>query len=485
MPPYAGFAGGSYVPRARFAAGNRLVNLYLEKNEDVAARSPLVMQSCPGLGLLFTTLDDGPVRTLFYQDGLGFALAGQHAYQLKADGTWGNLGPVAFDGYPGAIATNGQFGHQVLFVTGGHGYIYDTIAQTFAEIADPNFPTGFAVACAYTDGYFVVLNTNSAEFQLSALEDGTTWSALDENQRSSSSDNLQMIIVDHDELILFGTKTTQTWTDTGDANTPFQPLEGAFMEQGLTARWAAAKFDNTLIGVSLDLSGAGWVWRADGYKPVRISHHGVELWIATAGALEQLVGWTYSEQGHSFYCLYHPNAPSTQVYDAENNQWHERDFYNVATGLFEPARGMSHCLAWNNMHLVGDRLNGNIYVQSLASFTDMGGARIRKRRRWRGIAAGRKLVFFDRLRINMDLGGSIVGSAPPAAVNVIYRNSDDGGNTWNPDRQGTTGVPGAYDTTVEFTQNGAARDRVEEIEVSDPAFVAFIDADVDVRIGNH
>ena len=64
---------------------------------------------------------------------------------------------------------------QVIFVDGSQGWIYDTNAQTFRQITDTGFPTKPIDVC-YLDGFFVVANGGTNNFQLSSFEQGMVWS---------------------------------------------------------------------------------------------------------------------------------------------------------------------------------------------------------------------------------------------------------------------------------------------------------------------
>lgn len=63
---------------------------------------------------------------------------------------------------------------QIIFVDGVHGYIYDTTAQTFTQISDFSFPVTPIDVC-YLDGFFVVANGNTNQFQLSSFNNGLVW----------------------------------------------------------------------------------------------------------------------------------------------------------------------------------------------------------------------------------------------------------------------------------------------------------------------
>jgi hypothetical protein len=74
-------------------------------------------------------------------------------------------------GYVGVDANQ----YQVMFVDGTKGYIYDVNAGTFEQITDTGFPVKPVDVC-YLDGFFVVANGDTDEYQLSSLNQGMVWS---------------------------------------------------------------------------------------------------------------------------------------------------------------------------------------------------------------------------------------------------------------------------------------------------------------------
>lgn len=87
----------------------------------------------------------------------------------------------------GSIATllgtiNGTSGYvgidantfQVIFVDGTNGWIYDIQTNTFVKITDPAFPVK-PLDVTYLDGFFVVVNGDTNNFQLSSFNNGLIW----------------------------------------------------------------------------------------------------------------------------------------------------------------------------------------------------------------------------------------------------------------------------------------------------------------------
>ncbi len=73
-------------------------------------------------------------------------------------------------GYVGVDANT----FQVIFVDGQQGWIWDTTTQTATQITDPAFPVRPIDVCNL-DGFFVVANGETNQFQLSSFNNGLVW----------------------------------------------------------------------------------------------------------------------------------------------------------------------------------------------------------------------------------------------------------------------------------------------------------------------
>jgi len=374
---YPGFIGPSDPARSVNYNTERTINLYLERGR--AGTTPATggaLYGTPGLRI-FAALGGASVRGLFAEDQRAWAVAGDGLFELFATGTFTRRGTVADDGQPVTFASNGRQGHQLFVVSGRAGYILDLTSNAVAPISDPDFPA-YALMGAFVDGYFIVLDGDHNTFQISALEDGTRWDGLDIAMVSTSSDRVVALAVSHRQLWLFGTKTTQVWYNSGNADFPFEPIQGVFIEQGILAPWSVAPIADTLVWMGWDRHGSGLVVQANGYTPVPVSTAAVQdalrqyRSLQAETALSDVIAWTYQEDGHAFYGLYLPQGPlaetgvdfTTWVYDVTEQRWHERGLWNDTTQAWEPDLPRCHAFMWGT-HLVGDRTRGTVYRQAL------------------------------------------------------------------------------------------------------------------------
>jgi len=555
--------GSTYVIRSVNAADNRMVNLYPEVVPE-GGKEPAYLQRCPGLALR-ATVGSGPIRGLWEHKNLLYVVSGSEFYRVTTGFTATKIGDVTGTG-PVSMTDNGT---QIFIACNPDGFIYNTDTLQFAQITDPDFPG--AVTVGYLDGYFVFNEPNSQRVWVTQLLDGLSIDPLDFASAEGSPDGLVSLIIDHREAWLFGTNSVEVWYNSGDPLFPLTRIQGAYNEIGCIAPYSVAKMDNSVFWLGADPRGRGIVYRANGYTGVRVSTHAVEFAIQGYANLSDAVGYTYQQDGHTFYVLNFTDADTTWVYDAATGAWHERAAYR--NGQFKRHRG--NCYArFNGDLVVGDYQNGKLYAFDLDVYADDG--QVQKwLRRWRALPTGAndlKRTAHHSLQVDCETGvglagndafdflgylltedgdfieteqtadpfdvtpgppwdvlsstgtvyevdnpvdsstgteytmGSIVtlssgieyvvGTLPPgyyleldgytvlgANPQLMLRWSDDGGHTWNGERQASMGRIGQYGTRVIFRRLGMTvklRDRVYEISGTDPVKVAIMGAELQI-----
>ena len=369
MVAYPGFVGGTDRAASLTVNAERTINWFPEiATGTPKARTWLV--PTPGCSP-YVVLGAGPVRALYHEEGRAFAVGGGHFFEILASQTAVDRGSVALDGHPATISSNGSDGRQLFITSGGTGYIFnlDTNTLTTLDVGTaPDFPRPVAMG-AFVDGYFLALQADSDRFQISALEDGLTWDPLDVAQVSQTTGIVRALVAVHREVWLLGTSTTTVWADIGDADFPFAPIPGAFIEQGIGSRFGWTVVDNSLFWHGQNEDGARVAYRAQGYTPQRISTHAVEFAWAQVPTMADTIAWSYQERGHAFAVFYFPSAETTWVYDVSTQAWHERSHWDPTHLIWTPHLARCHAFAFDR-HLVGDRQSPAVYVLDADTYTD-------------------------------------------------------------------------------------------------------------------
>lgn len=464
--------GSSYVARSVNAADARMVNLFPEIIPE-AGKEPAFLNRAPGLKLEFTA-GFGPIRGLWVLAGNLYVVSRDKLYKVTPAYVVTLIGTVANTSGPVSMADNGT---QLFVACNGPSYIYNSLTNVFQQITDPDFPG--AVTVGYLDGYFVFNEPNSQKIWVTALLEGTQVDPLDFASAEGSPDGVVGIIVDHGQLWVYGTNSIEVWYNSGNADFPFSRIQGAFNELGCAAAYSLAKMDNGLFWLGKDARGQGMVYRANGYSGQRISTHAVEWHIQQYGDLSDAIGYTYQQDGHSFYVLIFPNANTTWVYDVATQAWHERAGF--VNGEF--TRHRSNCQAFfNNKVLVGDYRNANVYSFDLDDYSDNGSIQ-KWLRSWRALPTGQnnlKRTAHHSLQLDCETGVGLnlgQGSDPE----VMLRWSDDGGHTWSNEHWVSIGKIGEYYRRAIWRRLGMTlklRDRVYEVSGTDPVKIAIMGAEL-------
>jgi hypothetical protein len=463
--------GSAYVARSVNAADNRMINIFPEIVPE-GGKEPAFLQRAPGLRLL-AAVGLGPIRGLWTFGNFGYVVSGNSLYKIDSSYTATLIGSITGTG-PVSMSDNGT---QLFIAANGPSYIYNASTNAFQQINDPDFPG--AVTVGFLDGYFVFNEPNSQKVWVTSLLDGLSIDPLDFASAEGSPDGLVSLIVDHREAWLFGTNSVEVWYDAGNADFPLQRIQGAFNEIGCAAAYSVAKLDNSVFWLGKDARGQGIVYRANGYTGQRISTHAVEWQIQQYGNLADAIGYTYQQDGHSFYVLIFPGANTTWVYDAATQAWHERAGWH--NGQF--VRHRSNCqMAFNSEVIVGDFENGNIYAFDLDDYSDNG--QIQKwLRSWRALPTGQnnlKRTAHHSLQLDVESGvGLNVGQG--SDPEVMLRWSDDGGHTWSNYHTAKIGKIGEYYRRVFWRRLGMTlklRDRVYELSMTDPVKTAIMGAEL-------
>lgn len=460
-----GLVGGSYQQRSLPFNAQRTVNLFPIKDD--GGKEVSALYGTAGKRL-FANIGLGPIRQEFTSaNGRFFAVSNSKLYEVDSLGASSELGSLdSSDG----IVTMAENNTQLAICDGSKLYIFTYSTNEFQKITVASFPTSVGIV-TFIDGYFVVNENNTGRFYISGINDGlSSWDALDFATAESSPDNLVSVVNAIGQMWLFGSETTEVWTNTGDSLFPFRRISGAKMQTGILSAFTAVEIDNSVIWVGRDKLGQGIVYRAQGFTPVRISTTPIEILISHATDPTNMRSYVYQEEGNTFYVLTGGGLATTLVYDLLTQEWHERAYLN-GDGNYETDLACCHAFAFGK-HLVGDRRNGKIYEQSLDFYTDNGDL-VSRKRIYTHLSDSGKRIRYNSLEIGFEAGVGLQtgqGSNPL----VTLRISKDGARTWSDAYTATIGAVGQYQQKIEFRRLGITEQMTFEIEITDPVKVAII-----------
>lgn len=485
MPPF-GLIGPSYQSGLLSADAQLTMNWYVERDEGNGGKARYSLLNTPGLsiwlGIGASYPAAGKGRGIFSTQGRTFAVVGTVLWEIMGVGVAPvNRGAVANDNQPVSWAANAT---QLAVASGGTLYVLTLANNAFAS-ASVNAEV--IVKIGYSDGFGIALVASSNKFYVSAALDFTTWNATNVTAVSVFPDLVLDMLIDHREIWLLGQTKSTPYYNSGGALFPYDVVPGGFVDQGTAALWGSAQLDNTIFWVGNDTRGTGIVWKMAGYTPRRISTHAVENDIRKYGTRNDAVAYGYTEAGHSFFRIVFPSAGKCWTYDTATGLWHQRGYWNTATGAFQAPLGLYH--TYNDSfsaHLLVDSKDGTIY-QSSVDFQDDAGNPIRRVRRSAYVSKYGRYIFFNRLEIETDMGlGPIPplvdGQGNPRDPQMMVRWSNDGANTWSNELQVGLGQGGQYGQRALLHQLGSCwgtKGRVFELSMTDPGPRGITEASLD------
>lgn len=338
-----------------------------------------------------------------------------------------------------------------------------TTLTGLSDIATPDDVAVGTVAFLAGRGVFNVPNTGT--FYWTDINDFTTIDALSFATAESFQDPILRVFTLNNQLILWGSYSTEFWVPTSSADSPFQPITNATMNRGIAGPYALAADDNTVFWLGDD----GIVYRLDGYRPSRVSTASIERVIADQpiGDRAGCDGFVYTFDGQKFV-TFRFGSVSIQ--------------YNVATGLWNLATSgeRSAWMVMGSANRASEFLltpTGPVTIDDTVN-TDQGATIYRKMISAPADANGKRITVSDLL-LDVEVGRMAEGVEPK----IMLRFAKDGeqfGNT----KTRSLGTTGNYKRRVMYRNLGQGRRATIEVSMSDDVSLKVMNAVANVKVDN-
>ena len=362
------------------------------------------------------------------------------------------------------------------------------------------------------DNYFIYSRPGTQQFGISDVLSPIT-QPLSFASKFTSPDNLVSLIADNGQIYLLGENSSEVWVDQGTFPVAYQRVPGSSNQQGIVAPFSVARVGNFFCYVSQNIRGQNQVVLMNGYIPQRVSTHAVEQSLLDQYTADA-IAYTYQLEGHEVYVVTFPTIDITWAYDITTELWHKW-LWTDANNNYH--RHRSNCAAvFQNVVVVGDWQNGNLYQLDQSAYNDAG-SEIRRLRRAPHLLSDLQRQYFDELQLqfqpgvgaggfsrdrNIYLGSpyyipatgaltigyqdiDVLGNAGQISpTNVLYnpkamlRWSNDGGSTWSKEYWQNIGQQGKYTNRAIWRRLGMSRDRIFEVVVTDPIKAVIVSANL-------
>lgn len=426
--------GGSYFLRDRKSAIQRSINCYPMRVEGYNEDAPLVLESAPGLEL-FANIG-AEIRGMHNANGRLFVVAGSVLYEVKASGIFVSIGSLSSSSGRVGMA-NGT--RQLAVVTGAALYVYNTDTDSFSEVTGEGWRGSNQVQ--YLDGYFVFVDPGTEQFYISAVDDAAEIDAIDFSSADTQPDNIIAHVVRKREAYFFGALSCEVWINSGDPDFPFARYQGTPIDVGVVGPWAISRAADTLVWVGQTERGGPYVYRMDGYQPVRISDQCVEQ-LLEAADYANAACWSYQEAGGEFVCINAPGLSTTLVWDASTGIWHERA--ELVDGDWQRLR-VDHHAFFNGAHMVGG--GTKLYRMSRQYESLAGDVLARERTFPHLLQPSLEPISYPALELRCTTGSDTEGS-------ITLEVSNDGGSVFGPPLRRSLGAQGQRQQRVRWMALG-------------------------------
>lgn len=459
-------------------------NLYIEPSLSPEAKTKYVYVSVPGLRRWIGATSSQACRGL-HRDGSGrlFGIFGNELIEILSNGQKLSRGNIST--YSGTVnfASNS---YQLMLVDGQYGYILDLATNNFSQIDPETFPNG-ATHVAYIDTYFLVNRPNSQQYNWSYPGNGTIWDPLDFATKEGSPDNIVAIKECNNQLWVFGTYSIEIHYNTGDTETQvWQRYQSAIIDIGCIAKYSIARAGDRIFWIATDNNGEIGIFTNNNISPMKVSTIGIEQVIQEHGGdVSQAIGFTYAQDGHTFYVIQFMGSDLTLVYDQMTGKWHQRTYFNItdSAGKEYKWQGLYSAFCFNR-NIFGDMdtnavyytdmdyyRNDRPYESSTPNYSDI------KRVKTTPVQqSNQKRIRWNSLQIIFRQGvGSPTATDYTANPVAILECSNDSGYSWATSRlTAIIGRAGLTETRTRFVNLGTARNRVYKITITDPIQVVLV-----------
>jgi hypothetical protein len=423
----------SYERVARYGARTKLFNMYLEQDPTNEVDGLMRLQR-PGLVEDETfSVGDGPMRGMVFR-----GVAPPVYFAVMGTELWGGTRPAyqMIGTIPGSEPVRMALSATALAIVTnvGDAYIY-TVSLGVIPVF---LPDSLAVEdVTYLNGYFLL--QARASNRVYWIEPGeTAVDALNFFSAEYDSDIGFGIRAFGEQLWVFQRRTTEVWASTGDADAPFQRIPGRTLSTGCFDQNTIVQVGESLVWVSSHRQVVAWM---GGLKT--LSHNGIDELLRPQGTAK---AWGYSLSGHWNYVLT-AGTGETMVADLSMMMggvpvWSE--YGTVGRTGWQAHLGIDGTEVW-----AGDDIEAKVWQLDPEINTDDDEPFVRE-------ISGRATVLGKPI-CNASVEIVMNTGFAPSLIDddeLLYRYSDDDGNTWTDWDSESVGATGQYGGVVTLRRQG-------------------------------
>lgn len=471
------FSQFNLPPEKQFASMDCLNLIVMLNQKKAGGRSDICLVGTPGLDL-FIDLNAAQVRGLLFYYNVFYAVIDNKFVSISANGQSSNV--ISTINTSSGIVTFITNTTQILINDIKNKYVYTPASGGFITVS--TLPTPTSSSMTYMDGYGFVVDINGNTIYASALNDFTSWPALQITGIISTSNKVQSCVATHSRLWISTDINTEDWYNAGNASAfPFSRTPNISIEFGIAAPATMVKADDMTTWLARTPYGGTFLVTAKSYSPTVLSSSAINSLWSTYSKIDDAFAFSYEDRGQCFYQITFPSVPATFL-------------FNLKTGLASRLESMdsngqtlnrhlANCSTYgNNITLVGDYNSGKIYKMSNTTYAEG----VNPVRRSFGIApirADGKRLTVRKIQLDMEVGvGNTVD--PDSNPQIVMQYSKDGGKTFPVSRPRSLGKLGKYRNRVQWFNCSSSRDWRYRWDYVGTNQIAFFEIYINAEVGD-
>lgn len=450
--------GGFYENQSIPLSQQNCINWIPQVAEDGALNAGALMT--PQALAQFGTLGTAPNRGAQVMGGVPFFVNGTSLFSMDSSGTPTTIGTITGTARV-SMANNGT--KLCIVVPGGDAFVWN--GSTLVQITDSDYITADTVI--FKDGFYVFTASDGSVFFSSALNDPTSFDALDFASAELSPDDIVAAHVNHNELFILGEKTIEVFQNVGGSGFPFQRIPGANIQKGCYAKFSPIEFDNTFLFVGGGLNERAAIWRVvSSQLAQKLSTDAIDNAIQkfTQDEIAAAFSYTFTIGGQfiaAFTFESNAIASITFCYNATSQKW-----FQLQSGAADNKWRVNSIVSAHDKLLCGDEEDGRIgYLTEV--FSEYGETIYRERTTQPFITNGDS-QFWPEVELTMESGvGLTTGQGEDPQIRMSF--SDNGGRTFSAEQSRSFGKIGEYKKRPIWRRNGRVpMNRVLRFTTTDP-----------------
>ena len=192
---------------------------------------------------------------------------------------------------------------------------------TVTQITDADYPSNTTRGCAFLDGRFFVM-TPAGEIYQSALEDASSWAALEFIQSQVEPDNGVYLAKFQNYIVTLKGASTEFFYDAANpTGSILAPVQNATFQVGCASEDSVKEMAGTLVWMGQTREGFGrGIFKLNGTAPEKISTPQIDK-ILNSDDLSTVYSWAANVGSHLLYGLTLATTGVTLVYDFSTQLW--------------------------------------------------------------------------------------------------------------------------------------------------------------------